>query len=201
MKHLPLAILLFGLSCIVLSPLSCRLVRSGLISSSESSDPIFASEYEADTHTLKESKQFLALLGIGFFLFGLGDYLRGRTKASNAVDRAMLHFRYCSKCGRPLRGRDCQKKRQLGFIPRLTCPGCGGFAEWSSAVIFAFSFVFLISPFLVGAKFGKSPDLLLEIEFYSFLIGIAVFMIGGFRYERQLKRAKRYVSSLETIKP
>lgn len=192
MRHFARALLVLGVLCVLLSPLSCRPVRQALVSAPDESRPV----NERSDRSSTEVKQFLALLGFGIITLCVGEWLRTRARspASMLSETLMLRrARCCSGCGKPLCRNECRKTRQWGFIPRLVCPECGGYAEWSCTVLLALALALIFIPILANCLFERVPDFIIAGGFFSFPAGLCLFILGLWDHNRQFEKMKRYM--------
>ncbi len=194
MKYLPTIALILGIAGVAFSPLCCREVRVAVFPAAAISPDVYPSGEGWNSKAFAETKWFLGMLGFGLVSLAFSGYLHERSKGGNFVDRVMMHARFCSKCGRPLRRRDCVRKKQFGFIPRLACPECNGYARWSSGVLMAAGLILTGGPFcLVANDRGKFLDVLGEAGSYLFISGFVIFMLGLLRHDRQHTKARHYL--------
>lgn len=194
MKYLARLFLIVGLLCIVFSPLCCRHVRDGLHPPTDD----HSSEVAGNGLFSREFEFFLAVIGFGVFALCLGEFLRSRSRDSSARESEHLmwkHIRCCSACGKPLCRKECNRTKQFRFIPRLACPECGAYAEWSCAITLASGIVLILTPFIAGMLLNPLPDLVIAIGFFSVPIGTCFVVLGLWDHDRQFASVKRYVSS------
>ena len=195
MKLLAWIFILVGLASILFGLGSCRHYYA-VNPPPEAYQPGWDADAQAEPYIAFET--FFYTMAGGVIAISLGLYLRRRVRPDFSVLRlaerlTILRPRFCPKCGKPLRARDCRREKMVGFIPRLVCADCIVGAEHSGALVFATGFILIFGGFLVFS-FCIDRALIAFFWLISLPVGFGVCVIGVLRWDRQFRRAKRYIS-------